>query len=100
MVERFCAHFEAALQKLADGLQKPKGEKNADKLLQRIGRLKAKSHGVSQHYTITLEANKADVAQVPTSANDVDAPKTSDGASTPDQPALRLSWTKQYVQTS
>jgi hypothetical protein len=54
MVDRFCARFEAALQKLANGLQTPRGEKNADKLLLRIGRLKEKSHGVSQHYTITL----------------------------------------------
>lgn len=98
MVESFCTRFEAGLQKLADGLQKPKGEKNSAKLLQRIGRLKAKSHGVSQHYTITLEENK-DVTQAPISANDGDAPKTSDGAQPmPDQPALSLSWTKQYVE--
>jgi hypothetical protein len=32
------------LQKLTDGLQKPRGEKDAEKLLLRIGRLKEKSH--------------------------------------------------------
>jgi len=92
MVERFCKRFEAGLQKLADGLQKPRGEKNADKLLQRIGQLKAKSHGVSQHYTITLEAKKTDVPDVPGTPA---APATPETQATPE---LTLRWTKQYVQ--
>lgn len=54
MVARFSAAFEAGLQKLADGLQKPRAEKRHDKLLERIGRLKEKSRGVSQHYTVNL----------------------------------------------
>lgn len=54
MVTRFCQGFEAGLQKIADGLLKPRSEKGHAKLLERIGRLKQKSHGASQHYTLTL----------------------------------------------
>ncbi len=54
MMESFCQKFEQGLQKLADGLLRPHGEKNHDKILLRIGRLKEKSHGVSQHYTVDL----------------------------------------------
>jgi len=45
MVERFSQAFEAGLQKIADGLGKPRTEKRHDKLLERIGRLKEKSRG-------------------------------------------------------
>lgn len=54
MVTRFTQAFEAGLQKLSDGLQKPRCEKRHDKLLERIGRLKEKSRGASQHYTVNL----------------------------------------------
>ena len=54
MVTRFTEAFEAGLQKLADGLQKPRCEKRPDKLLERIGRLKEKSRGASRHYTVSL----------------------------------------------
>lgn len=54
MTARFTQRFEAGLQKLADGLQKPRCEKRHDQLLERIGRLKEKSHGASQHYSVTL----------------------------------------------
>jgi transposase len=74
MVERFCKSFEAGLQKIADGLKKPGGEKNAEKLLVRIGRLKQKSRGASQHYTITLQADDTG------------------------KKALGLSWEKELVQ--
>ena len=59
MVERFCKGFEAGLQKIADGLKKPGGKNNADKLLVRIGRLKQKSRGASQHYAITLQTDES-----------------------------------------
>lgn len=52
--QRFCTRFEAGLQKIADGLTKPRTEKSLTKLQERIGRLKEKSHGVGQHYTIEL----------------------------------------------
>jgi len=94
MVERFCKRFEAGLQKLADGLTSARGEKNPDKLLQRIGQLKAKSHGISQHYTITLEAKKADVTGTP----ETPPAAAAEPAPAPVPPALTLRWTKQYVQ--
>ncbi len=58
MVTRFCQDFETGLQKIADGLTKPRSEKRHAKLLERIGRLKQKSHGASQHYTVTLVTNE------------------------------------------
>jgi len=58
MMNRFSQGFEAGLQKIAQGLAKPRSEKRYDKLLLRIGRLKQKSHGVSQHYVVTLVANE------------------------------------------
>lgn len=54
MVARFAGRFEAGLQKIAEGLSKPRAEKRYDKLLERIGRLKEKSRGASQHYTVNL----------------------------------------------
>ena len=54
MMAQFSQRFEAGLQRIAEGLQKPRSEKRYDKLLERIGRLKEKSHGASQHYTISL----------------------------------------------
>ena len=54
MVTRFTTAFEMGLQKLADGLHKPRTEKRHDKLLERIGRLKEKSREASQHYRVDL----------------------------------------------
>jgi hypothetical protein len=42
--------FEAGLQQISEGLKKPRCEKRHDKLLERLGRLKQKSRGASQHY--------------------------------------------------
>ena len=58
MVARFGQRFEASLQKIVEGLQKPRSEKRYDKLLERIGRLKEKSHGASQHYTVHLTTDE------------------------------------------
>jgi hypothetical protein len=58
MVTRFSAAFEAGLQKIAEGLTKPRSEKRHANLLERIGRLKEKSHGVGQHYTVTLATDE------------------------------------------
>jgi transposase len=57
IMERFCARFEAGLAKLAQGLARPRGEKRAERIQERIGRLKAASRGAGQHYTVTLETN-------------------------------------------
>jgi len=54
MTRRFIEKFEGGLAKLAAGLEKPRGEKKRDKLLQRIGRIQEQSHGIGQHYRITL----------------------------------------------
>ena len=51
---RFAERFEAGLQALADGLSRPRTTKKIDKLWERIGRLKAKSHGAGQHYHIEI----------------------------------------------
>lgn len=59
MSKRFCSALEAGLKKIADGLSKPRSEKRLDKLNERIGRLKQRSRGVSQHYQITLTADEA-----------------------------------------
>ena len=57
IARRLCARLETGLQKLAEGLHKPRGEKRPEKLQERIGRLKEKSR-VGQHYTITLTPNE------------------------------------------
>ncbi len=54
ITRRFAERFEAGLQKIADGLSKPRGEKRLAKLHERLGRLKEKSRGAGQHYTIEL----------------------------------------------
>ena len=53
MVDRFSQGFEAGLTQLAQGLDKPRGAKSCDKINERIGKLKAKSRGNSQHYVVT-----------------------------------------------
>lgn len=59
MMTQFSQRFEAGLQRIAEGLQKPRSEKRYDKLLERIGRLKEKSHGASRHYTISLARDES-----------------------------------------
>jgi transposase len=59
MSARFIQRFEAGLTKLAEGLQKQRGEKGRDKLLQRIGRLQEKSHGIGRHYQIELTPDES-----------------------------------------
>jgi hypothetical protein len=54
IAQRFTQRFEAALQKLHEGLARPRTTKTLDKVWERIGRLKAKSHGVGQHYAIEI----------------------------------------------
>jgi transposase len=45
------------LDKIAEGLSQPRTTKRVDKLWDRIGRLKAKSRGMGQHYEIELVAD-------------------------------------------
>lgn len=64
--QRFFERFEKGLQKLHDGLSKPKSEKRIEKLWERIGRLKESSHGIAQHYQIEVipAANGTDAKAV------------------------------------
>ena len=55
--QRFCKRFEVGLQKLADGLAKPRGPKHPDVIHQRIGRLRQSSFGAARHYAITVETD-------------------------------------------
>jgi transposase len=52
--QRFVERFESALQKMHDGLAQPRTTKKIDKIWERIGRLKEKSHGIGQYYDITV----------------------------------------------
>ncbi len=54
MLDQSGRRFEAGLQQICEGLKKPRGEKRHDQLLERVGRLKQKSRGASQHYTVDL----------------------------------------------
>jgi len=51
---RFVTRFETGLANLAAGLSKPRAQKKLADIQQRIGRLKEKSHGIGQHYEITV----------------------------------------------
>jgi transposase len=57
MAERFASRFETELNALNTGLQRPRTEKQPDKLWERIGRLKEKHHGIGQHYQIDLQTD-------------------------------------------
>ena len=59
IVGRFVERFEQGLVKLNLGLAKPRGEKRYDKIMERIGRLKEKSHGLGQHYQITVQPDES-----------------------------------------
>jgi len=54
ITDRFCKRFEDGLKQIAASLTKPRGTKKRDKVLERIGRLKEKSHGIGEHYKIDL----------------------------------------------
>jgi transposase len=55
---RFIKSFEAGLMKLAEGLGKPRTQKTIAAIQQRIGRLREKSRGISQHYEITVTSDE------------------------------------------
>ena len=59
IVARFAKRFEDALTKLSEGLSKPRTQKRLDKVWQRIGRLKAQSRGIAQHYAVELDTDKS-----------------------------------------
>jgi len=59
MTRRFSEGFEQGLAKLAAGLTKPRSNKSYAKIKEKIGRLKEKSHGIGQHYTITITCDES-----------------------------------------
>lgn len=54
IMRRFAKRFEEELQKLHNGLSRPRTTKTITKLWERIGRLKEKCNGVGQHYQIEI----------------------------------------------
>jgi transposase len=58
IADRFAQRFEAELEKLADGLHKPRTVKRYEKVLERIGRLKQKYPRAAQYYEITVEQDE------------------------------------------
>ena len=56
---RFVKRFEAGLARMAAGLAKPKSQKNLGVIQERIGRLKAKSRGIGQHYEVSVTPDEA-----------------------------------------
>ena len=59
MTRRFSERFEAALNKMSDGLSRPRTTKRIGKLWERIGRLKENSHGIARHYQIEVIADES-----------------------------------------
>jgi transposase len=53
--ELFAKRFEGAVEKLAEGLDKPRTVKQYDKVMVRLGRLKQKYAKAAQYYEITVE---------------------------------------------
>ena len=58
IAERFAQRFEAELQKLADGLHKPRTVKRYETVFERIGRLKQKYPRAAQYYEISVEQDE------------------------------------------
>ena len=57
IADHFATRFEDQLQKLNDGLGRPRTRKRLDLVWQRIGRFREKSRGVGAHYTIEVIAD-------------------------------------------
>ncbi len=83
--------MEAALQKLADGLAKPRSTKHPDKLRERIGRLKEKYARAAQHYAIDLTLDAA--GKTVTALTWRQDPKPGSALTHPDVYGLRITLT-------
>lgn len=55
MMERFRVRFEEGLRQIEASLNAPRGTKEYSKVLERIGRLKERSHGIHRYYDIEVE---------------------------------------------
>jgi transposase len=58
MKQSFRKRFEESLQKLAEGLTKPKGRKKYTKVLERLGRLKEKHKNISGCYEVNVKISE------------------------------------------
>ena len=61
MKERFQRRFEEGLEAIAAGVGKKRTTKSYEKVLQRIGRLKERSHGIHQYYDIQITQREGTV---------------------------------------
>ena len=57
MAQALCERFERELRRLHDGLSKPRTAKKAERVRERIGRLKERHRKISHHYDLELEVN-------------------------------------------
>jgi len=56
--DRFCERFESGLTKLAEGLEKPRGTKQPDRVRERIAKLRQRCSRVARHYEVTLTVSE------------------------------------------
>lgn len=56
--DRFCERFEAGLTKLAEGLDKPRGTKQPDRIRERIAKLRQRCARVARHYEVSLTVSE------------------------------------------
>ena len=54
IAQRLQQRFETGLQRLADGLSRPRTRKSLNSIHQRIGRLREQGRGIARHYAITV----------------------------------------------
>lgn len=59
IVKRFAERFEEGMKNLSEGLSRPRTTKKIEKIWERIGRLKEKSHGAGQHYKIEITPDES-----------------------------------------
>lgn len=56
--------FETGMEAIASSLEKPRADKTAKKINQRIGRLKEKCKGIGEEYDIEMEENKGNIVKL------------------------------------
>jgi transposase len=64
MIGKKRQRFETGIESIASSLQKPRADKTAQKINQRIGRLKERCKGIGEHYEIELEENQGIIVKL------------------------------------
>lgn len=64
MLEGFRHRFEDGLELIRSSLHKKRGHKRYEQVLERIGRLKERSHGVHQYYDIQIDRQQEVVTEI------------------------------------